>query len=227
MMKYLALILFLLAPMAQAAEDSAYNFSWLDPDKKIYVLQNRKYRKKNRFSLSALGGFTTSSSFIESTVIQGRIGYFFSEAWGIELVYSFNDGEENDSAKAVRQDANAIPFYRQIESYYGGMLVWSPFYGKVNTFNKVVHFDWVVGLGAAIVNDEHNRNSILVNSDQSLTSESHTGPMGGTGLRFYLSQTFSIRLDLTGVYYSARTGSAQNKRYYSNYDVTLGINALF
>ena len=28
--------------------DDEYNFNWLDPEKKIYVLQNRKYLKANR-----------------------------------------------------------------------------------------------------------------------------------------------------------------------------------
>ena len=30
------------------SSDEEYNFKWLDPDKKVYVLQNRKYRKALR-----------------------------------------------------------------------------------------------------------------------------------------------------------------------------------
>ena len=41
-----------------AAESDLYNFSWLDKDKEIYVLQNRKFKKVNRFYLS--GGFGKS-----------------------------------------------------------------------------------------------------------------------------------------------------------------------
>ena len=42
------------------SDDDEFNFSWLDPDKKVYVLQNRKYRKKNRFAIFLTGGLNLS-----------------------------------------------------------------------------------------------------------------------------------------------------------------------
>src|SRR3954465_6960282 len=41
-------------PAPQA--DDEYSFNWLDPDKKIYVLQNRRYLKAERAELSVLVG---------------------------------------------------------------------------------------------------------------------------------------------------------------------------
>src|SRR4051794_4020142 len=39
---------------------SDYNFSWLDPDKKVYVLQNRKFLKAKHFIFSVTGGLAPS-----------------------------------------------------------------------------------------------------------------------------------------------------------------------
>jgi hypothetical protein len=32
-----------------AAEDDLYDYLWLDPDKKVYVLQNKVYKKKSKY----------------------------------------------------------------------------------------------------------------------------------------------------------------------------------
>ena len=50
----LQVVFIALTTLAQAADDDEYNFSWLDPDKKIYVLQNRKYRKAGRVMFSGM-----------------------------------------------------------------------------------------------------------------------------------------------------------------------------
>jgi len=39
-----------------SSDDDEYNFNWLDPEKKIYVLQNRKFLKGGHVLLSVTGG---------------------------------------------------------------------------------------------------------------------------------------------------------------------------
>ena len=58
MIKNLLLISILISTEGRllAAEGDTYSFSWLDPDKEVFVLQNRKYRKKGRLHLNAGGG---------------------------------------------------------------------------------------------------------------------------------------------------------------------------
>ena len=73
--KLLALFLLLslvLSTQAFASEKDIYEFSWLDPDKEVYVLQNRKYKKSGHIHLNAGGGVTTSGAFDDSTAIQGN-----------------------------------------------------------------------------------------------------------------------------------------------------------
>lgn len=219
-----------------ANEKSLYEFSWLDKDKEIYVLQNRKFRKDGRVYVGGTLGKTLNGAFIDAYGGSVRAGYFFKEDWGIELLYGKNTGEESDTAKGVKEQG-AVPFYRKIDTYMGGMLTWSPFYSKINTFNKIFYYDWLFGAGVASITTKDNRNKFDTASvdRDTLTSESTMGGIWNTGFRFYISDSWSVRLDFTGMHYSANrqrkpTGSTaqiKSSSMYSNFDLGLGLNYAF
>jgi hypothetical protein len=71
-----------------AADDDDYNFSWLDPDKKIYVLQNRRYRKANSADIFLMGGLSLGDTYRTVYQVQPRLGYWFNEEMGLEVFYS-------------------------------------------------------------------------------------------------------------------------------------------
>jgi outer membrane beta-barrel protein len=219
-----------------ASEKSLYEFSWLDKDKEIYVLQNRKFRKDGKVYIGGTVAKTLNGAFIDAYGASFRGGYFFREDWGIELIYGKTSGQESDTAKGVKEQG-AVPFYRKIDTYMGGMVVWSPFYSKINTFNKIFYYDWTFGAGVASITTKDNRNKFDTAStnQNSLTSESTMGAIWNTGFRFYLSESWSIRLDFTGMHYNANrqrkpTGSSsqiKSSSLYSNFDLGLGLNYSF
>lgn len=218
-------------PLGYSSESSAYDFNWLDPDKEVYVLQNKKFRKKGRPYFNLGAGLTTSSAFSSGQNLHGRVGLFFFEEWGVEVFYSKNFFGENETALSVKS-AGSVPFSRNVESYLGGMLLWAPFYAKINTFNKIFYFDWIFGAGVAKLDEENNRNHLEAgNTLGALTKESHTGLILDTGLRLYLSESFNVRADLVGLYYSARsalkTSAASETSLYTHYDLTLSIGYSF
>lgn len=228
-MRFIVLVLvfiYILSIHVTASEKDIYNFSWLDSDKEIHVLQNRKYVKDKRVYLALGGGITTSGAFVNATNLQGRFGYFFTENFGIEGLYSKNQGQENDSAKSVRVSGNGaigtIPFRRIVDSYTGGMITWSPFYTKINTFNKIIYADFIFGVGAAQVSEHNNRleTSIL----KSETTEKHTAILWEVGANFFLSEMFSIRSDLTAVHYKAENLRLPGSSYNSNFDASVSLS---
>lgn len=231
MIKNLFLFVFsiVLSGVTFANESSVYNFSWLDKDKEIYVLQNRKFRKDKQAYVGALGVKTLSGAFIDSYGGSVRAGYFISEDWGLEFVHGVGSGKENTTAKNV-QAQSSVAFYRKIESYTGAMMMWSPFYSKINTFNKVFYFDWMFGLGLASIKTEDNRNRFVNQNDKSMTSDSSTGLMWNSGLRFYLNEHWSLRLDFTALHYKpkkADTGSNKDVKtttMLNHYDLGVGLN---
>jgi len=220
-----------------ASESSVYEFSWLDKDKEIYVLQNRRFRKAGKVYLGGTGVKTISGAFIDSYGGTARAGFFFSEDWGIELVYGKASGKENTTAKGV-QSQQADAFYRKVDGYVGGMLMWSPFYSKINTFNQVFYYDWMFGVGAASVNTQDNRKDFdtpgfQANAEQELTSENNMGLLWNTGLRFYLNDNWSIRLDFTGIHAKPAKpakivgNDIKTNVLFNNYDLGVGLNYAF
>jgi outer membrane beta-barrel protein len=218
--------------MAHAGERDTYNFSWLDPDKEVYVLQNRKFRKDGKFHLNVGAGLTTSGAFVDAKTFQGRAGYFFREDWGFEFVYAKNEGKENATASSVRSDGvrGAIPFRRIVDGYMGAMLMWSPFYSKINTFNSIIYIDWLFGLGYAKLDETNNRDEFLTGlNGQAPVSETHGGLMWDSAIKFYLNENWDLRLDLTVIHYKAEkaaTGVTESD-YYANWDLALSLGYSF
>ncbi len=236
MKKIVLLIVSLISMAAMADEKSLYHFSWLDKDKEIYVLQNRKFRKDGRVYLGATGVKTVSGAFIDSYGGTARGGYFFREDWGIEFVYGKNTGNENDTAKGVREQST-VPFYRKVDSYMTAMVMWSPFYSKINTFNRIFYFDWMLGAGPASITTLDNRKKFESGEPNTLTSENNMGLAWDTGLRFYVNENWSIRMDMTGLHYNAKktkrqgnnpnTAATKASILFSSYDFGIGLNYSF
>ncbi|MCK5073267.1 MAG: outer membrane beta-barrel domain-containing protein [Bacteriovoracaceae bacterium] len=217
----------------RADEGSIYNFSWLDPDKEVYVLQNRKYRKVSRAHINLGYAHTLSGAFIDAHGLQGRAGFFFTENWGFEGIYSKQSGKENETAASVRNvgGTGSVPFRRITESYMGAMLLWSPFYAKINTFNKIVYMDWIIGIGYATLEEKNNREELdrtVINYVPK--SETHGSIMWDMAFKFYFSENWHTRIDLTAIHYKAQkattTSTAADQTWFSNFDlvVSLGLN---
>ena len=230
----LALAVFALTVATQAPEARAdekqdesedYNFSWLDPDKKVYVLQNRRYRKAMRPHLYVGGGLNLSNPFKTGYVGTGRAGFWLSEQFGIEGFGAFFANSDSDTLVAIRQRSTVQPFVREIKTYFGGAFDWAPFYAKMNIFNNIVYFDWLFNVGAGVVNTENDRNTAS-SAAAARVSESHFGIFFGTAMNFFLSKHFLVRLDLTGVNYGATGASGADKRFMS-FDFTAGAGFIF
>jgi outer membrane beta-barrel protein len=234
MTKKVILFLFaaLMSSIVVANEKSVYEFSWLDKDKEIYVLQNRKFRKVGKFYVGGDAVKTTSGAFIDAYGASLRAGYFFSEDWGIEGVFGKSSGSKNDTAKGVEENqANA--FYRKMDTYMGAMVMWSPFYSKINTFNKVFYYDWMFGAGLAQVKTLDNRNEFDSQANTTLTSDSSLGAIWNTGLRIYINEGWSVRIDFTGIHSKPKAATQVNgneiktNKIFSNYDLGIGLNYAF
>ena len=175
----------LLFPLSSlAGEGSTYNFSWLDKDKEIHVLQNRKYRKKHNIFIHAGGGFTASGAFTKAWILQGEASFFFHEEFGIEGFYTLTNTEENDVTTFLKTNYRDLnPFKREAQNYVGGLLLWSPFYSKINTFNIIVYMDWIFGLGYGTINEKH-----IPLEENQYQEESHGGILWSIGAPFLLNR---------------------------------------
>ena len=212
-------------------DDDNYNFSWLDPEKKIYVLQNRKYRKAERLQLFALGGIGLGETYRTAYQFQPRMAYWFNEDFGIEAFYSVRWNNQNNAYRALVQasGSGATPLIREVNNEVGALFNWAPWYAKINVFNSVLYFDWYFSLGLGSMSTQIGpRTSTDAVYGPQWQKQNLFAIYLGTGQLFHLSEMFSLRLDLIGHFYSAPiygglTGSAENKSIFSSFSFDTGI----
>jgi outer membrane beta-barrel protein len=160
-MKNIFLILILtFAANIKAAEKDLYDFLWLDSDKKVYVLQNKIHKKENSFYFNLSYGIGLSSTYVDTSVFHFNTGYYFTEELAIEAMYTKYSNSENENLSNIKRISGLVPFIRNPLSNYGGLVKWSPFYGKINTFNKIFYFDWSFGAGLGVLNSESNKDTV-------------------------------------------------------------------
>ncbi len=207
--------------------DNEYNFSWLDPDKKVYVLQNRKYRKTRHFGVSASAGLNLSNPFKTAYTAMPRFSYWINEQWGIEAFYSKASNTDNQTLKALRNvSASALPYVREIRDYYGAVAAWVPWYSKINFFNKILYYDWGFNFGIGNLDTAVDQNT-KASQPPNYKLESLTTVFIGTTQNFFIDRNWSVRLDLVGMIYSAKGADDISKNTYSNFDFGVGLGYLF
>lgn len=194
----------MLTKETKAGEESLYDFLWLDPDKKVYVLQNKLYKKEHSFyaDVGYLSNFT--SKFQDTNGVGIRAGYYIHEEWGLELFYNHYSNSNNDDFTTIKNVSGVVPFVRRPTSTYGAAIIWSPFYGKINTFNQIYYFDWSFGAGLAQVNTESNIKSVRINNaPNKYEKETYGGAILKTKVKFHLTENVHLGVEYMNTYYQA------------------------
>jgi outer membrane beta-barrel protein len=201
------IVLFALIAMMSSgnvwAKEDEYHFRWLDPDKKIYVLQNRKFEKAKHVLINAMFGPNAGTPFRSSVMLTPRISYYFKEWIGIEAFFSYTFNWENTLFDAVLSVAPSnLPVVRETRMQYGGAISLVPWYAKMNFFNQILYFDWYfnLGLGGSSVarDDRPNRNTSAVYVNETF----FTGFLS-TGHLYHINRWVHVRLDFTAALYAA------------------------
>lgn len=228
-MKLLLLVTLLLASTNLfAKEGDLYKFLWLDPDKKVYVLQNKVFKKANTF-YTDIGGIKNLSSDFQNTYgFHFDFGYYLNEEWAIETFYKVYSHSSNDTFKSVKEVNESEPFVRRINQVYGAALIWSPFYGKINTFNKIIYFDWSFGLGVAQIDADSNKNSVVEKTiNTKFEKESYTGVLSKTAFKIHVSRHIHFGLELSNTSYQADGPLGNEKKLRHSTDTLLSVGFSF
>jgi outer membrane beta-barrel protein len=217
-------------------ERDEYDFSWLDPDKKINVVQNRKYLKGHSVEVVLDGGIGLGQSYRTTRLLSPRMTYYFNESWGITAVGGWVTNREDDDMIALRQIAfngggnGVIPSVRELNHYYGGAIKWVPFYAKINTFNHIFYLDWDFNFGVAAVESQIDVNNRVTGSP-AIVLANYTGYFWGTGQKFFIDRNWGVHIDFMSLYYAAPTAfngilTTQNQTE-TNYFLSLGLSYTF
>ena len=153
--------------------------------------------------------------------------HYLGAYWNI-----FYSNKENEALVNLKHINGSIPFIRNPLSNYGLIAKWAPFYGKINTFNKIFYFDWSFGLGVGKLNTKSNATTV---SDEkkadTYNKESYTTIIGKTELTFYASKNLHFGLGLIMNNYKAPGPTIVNvpttNKYRNNLDSVLSIGVSF
>lgn len=227
---FIALVLVVsMSKEVRAGEESLYDFLWLDPDKKVYVLQNKLYKKESKvyFEAGYLSNYT--SKFQTTQGFQLKTGFYLREEWALEASYQKYSNTNNDEFRSIRLINKTEPFIRRLNSSIGANLIWSPFYGKINTFNEIIYFDWSFGAGYTNITAESNlktaTSSLLANK---YSKESHHGAVLKTNVKVHLKENIHLGIEYMNTYYMApgpKNPKSDNLR--TNTDIIFSVGFSF
>lgn len=196
--------------------------------KQVSVLQNRFFLKSMRPEFGILAGAMLNESYTDTKNIGVRGGMFFNEWLGGEFQYlrtAVSDSEDrralnslqyaklkgpNDPANQqvlVTVDPEVNPIHQVVEAD----VIAAPFYGKLNIANKlIIYSDLYLTAGLSqLSTDQGNK----------------TGFSYGAGERFYLYESWSVRVDVRNRSFSETRAGEESQRNVLSVD--LGASYFF
>jgi outer membrane beta-barrel protein len=224
---FTALVIRLFSP-AYAGEESLYDFLWLDPDKSVFVLQNKLYEKRHTTYFNTMVLKSVNIEFQKNYGVQLRSGHFFTNELAVEAFYNRYTNEFDTAYQNIQVINGSEPFLRRLHSSYGLNGVYSPFYGKINTFNHIFYFDWSFSVGFGKVNTDSNRKSVvdpLIPS--SFEAEKYNALFTGSNLRFYLTPKFHLNVGAQNSSFYGHDPIGNTKSLTHQIDFLIGIGLSF
>lgn len=187
--------------------------------KPVSVLQNRFFLKNLRPEFGLIGGSLLNEAYTDTKSFGVRLGMFFSEWVGAEVQYIRTSVADSADRRALNTmkfwkipgagDATAgnevvtvDPEVNPVHQMTDVSVIAAPFYGKLNLMNKlIVYSDLYLSAGIS-----------QVGTDQG----DKTAFSYGAGQRFYLYDSWSVRLDFrTRSYTEQRSGQETRKNMIS------------
>lgn len=184
----------------------------------IAVISRRFLPKSQRFEAFVGGALNLNDAFFYNFGLQGRLGYYFSERYGVEATATFLTSSEREvtstlkEKRGVRTEAYVTP-----SSFYVLDFKWSPIYGKMSWRNqKITPFDhyFTFGLGMTSTNQGGSGNLTY-----------HLG----TGQIYAFSKSGGLRWDFSWYSFQAKVNVAgvQSVSNYNNLVFTIGWSWFF
>lgn len=217
--------------ISYADENSLYDFKWLDEGEKVYVIQNKEHTKAGGIGVDFSFADSQSSPYQDTIGMVFGITYYISETWSMDVTYkqySNTDSTDLKNLLNVLGSNQVKPIIRKIDTATLIHLNWIPFYGKVNTFNRILFFDWGFGVGFGQFETQGNWKTFSVlNKSITFEKEVDTGFNFKSYVKFYTmgSITMGFEYNLTGVETIRDPAGTKEVLYYN--DIMASVGYLF
>lgn len=193
----------------------------LAPFSEVSVIQKKYLPKTERFQLFGGLSMITNSPWFMNLGGKVSIGYYFTEAFGLELSGMFLTNSEREVAKEIHEQHQLEPDkFVNTKAHYGVDIVWSPIYGKISFLNeRIVPFDMYFTGGFGMSD---------TNAQEKTVPTFHLA----TGQIFALSKSLAFRWDFSWNFFQATPVSvgsspASEKGTYNDLILTAGVSFFF
>jgi outer membrane beta-barrel protein len=205
-MRWLLVVIFAAVPALSFAQGSDALLDELEEqeERDLDVIQNRKYDLLHEVSLLA-GGLPSDPYYFGLT---GTLGYALHlnqfVAWEV-VQFTYSQNFEKKLQKELKRTALAsgttAPLLPAIDWIVASHLVLKPLYGKEAVFNtEVLHLEAFLQLGPALIHTTD------------VDRELDFGVDLGAGLRLWLGEVISVRIDLGElIYFVPQAGGKQSE----------------
>jgi len=188
----------------------------LSPFSDIAVIQKRFLPKTKRIEVYPNFGLILNDAFFTNTITGLRVGYYFKEKYGIELMGLVLGTSEKTVTTRLRDGLSVVT--RSLvtpQAYYGAAFKWSPIYGKLGFLDdRIVPFDMYFLIGGGMTKTNQDTTPATLHL--------------GMGQLFAIRKWLAFRWDISGFWYQSNT-TIQNRQggTYSNMHATVGVSFFF
>lgn len=183
----------------------------------VAVIQRRFLPKTGRFEVYAAPSLVLNDAFFINLGLNGRLGYNFTERYGIEFVgFALTTSQRQVTKDLASKRGVETRSLITPENYYGLDFKYTPIYGKMTTSGaSITPFDLYFSVGAGMTT----------------TNQGGTEPSLhlGTGQIFALSKNMALRWDFSWNMFSAESNveTARGRSVYNTLLISAGVSFFF
>lgn len=187
----------------------------------ISIIQRKYMPKTERFQV--FGGLValTNDPWFYGLGLSGRLGYHFTENWGIEAnAFGLTSSDKQSVTDLKANNGISTDSIIKTKGYLGLDAVWYPIYGKLSLANrKIVHFDMYFAGGYG--------QSSISGTDKGTAPTLHLA----TGQLFAVTKSVGVRWDFSWNYFTAtqydKNSGLSSQGNFSNLLLSVGVSYLF
>ena len=141
-------------------------------------------------------------------------------------IFNNSNNAANDNVEFV---AEVAPFVRRPLNSNSLFLIYSPFYGKINTFNQIYYFDVSFGLGTGTYNMESNLKTATDPTQNKFETETYTPVQVKATTKIHLNKNLHLGMEFLSTNFQAEDDpSDQNKKTWTRHnDIIFSIGVSF
>ena len=208
--------------MTALAEPSSFENS------EIRVIKNKFFTKRFRVELSAGLGAVMNQSFHNSYLLEGGLGFHFTETIGLHLEGSYFLNQNKYECEALGGEEFRIsPKINEASTAFGAALSYTPIYGKYQlTSGDVLYFDWFFAGGGGLISNRERQGGCGKEELLVLASSSTPQVNIGTGQRYFVGKDVAViwKLKLLAFAPAAEDGkSSLTENGVQNVILSLGV----